>query len=240
MSEHNPKGKKQLDLTTAIRIIQNAGLVDPHLLSDNPDDQIQSIIDALCTLSTHDGLTGLVNVASFHVTLSREIDRSLRTGRTCGLMVIDIDHFKQINDTYGHSIGDQAIQSVARQMKLSMRSMDTAARIGGEEFAVILPECTPEDAISAATRIHAALNPLIFPLKENTMRLTTSAGLVWTNPNIQANSQALLSEADSEMYRAKRSGRGRLCHIPPDMLHISHQERSALMDLQQGESFHGH
>jgi diguanylate cyclase (GGDEF)-like protein len=164
MGEHNPEGKKQLNLKAAIRIIQNAGLPDPLLLSDNSDAQVQSIIDALCTLSTHDGLTGLVNAGFFHAVLSRKIDRSLRTGRPCGLMVIDIDHFKQINDTHGHSAGDQVLQSVAEQMKRSLRSMDTAARIGGEEFAVILPECAAEDAVSAATRIHSVLNPLILTL----------------------------------------------------------------------------
>ena len=239
MGDHNPEDKKQLNLTDALRIIQNAGLPDPRLLSDNSDDQVQSVIDALCTLSTHDGLTGLVNAAFFHATLSREIDRSFRTGRACGLVVIDVDHFKQINDTYGHSTGDWVLQSVAHQMKQNLRSMDTAARIGGEEFAVILPECTPEDAISAATRIHYALNPLILSLEQNTLQLTTSGGLVWTNLNIQVNS-ALLSEADLEMYRAKRAGRRRLCYRDPDMLNVSRQERSALMDMQFAKGIHGH
>jgi diguanylate cyclase (GGDEF)-like protein len=240
MDEQNPKDSKQLNLTNAIRIIQNAGMPDPQLLSDNPDVQLQGIIDALCTLSTHDGLTGLVNAASFHAALSREIDRSLRTGRTCGLLVIDIDHFKQINDTYGHQTGDQVLESVARQMELNLRSMDTAARIGGEEFAVILPECTPEDAISAATRIHNALNPLVLTLGQNTLHLTTSGGLVWTNPNRPVNSAAFVSEADLEMYRAKRSGRGQLCYTVPDVPYVSRQERSVLMDLQAVEGFHGH
>ena len=239
MSEHNPEGRKKLNLTAAIRIIQNAGLPDPELLGNDPDMQIQNIIDALCRLSTHDGLTGLANAAFFHAVLSREIDRSLRTGRTCGLLVIDIDHFKEINDKYGHNTGDQVLQAVARQMKLNLRSMDTAARIGGDEFAVILPECTPEDAISAANRIHSAMNPLVLALRHSTLSLTTSGGLVWTNPNLQVDSAAFLSEADLEMYRAKRSGRGRLSYVTPDVLHVSRRERSALMDLQFEEGFHG-
>ena len=239
MGDHYPEGKRQLNLTNARRIIQNAGVTDPRLLSDNPDDQVQSIIDALCTLSTHDGLTGLVNAAFFHAILSREIDRSLRTGRACGLVVLDVDHFKQINDTYGHSTGDQVLRSVAQQLKLSLRSMDTAARIGGEEFAVILPECTPEDAISAATRIHAMLNPLIIPLEQNTLQLTTSGGLVWTNFNMQVNSAALLSEADLEMYRAKRSGRRRLCYRDPDQTECFPPGAFRIDGLQFGKGFHG-
>ncbi len=234
------EGKKQLDLTEAMRIIQNAGLADPRLMSGESGDQIQAIIDALCNLSTHDGLTGLVNVSFFHALLSREIERSLRTGRTCGLMVIDIDHFKQINDSYGHRTGDLVIQRVAHQMKMNLRSMDTAARIGGEEFAVMLPECTPADAVTAATRIHNGLNPLTLALEQHTLQLTTSGGLVWTHPSLQVNSTALLSEADAEMYRAKRNGRGRLCHRPPELSHVSRQERSVLMEMEFGENFHGH
>jgi diguanylate cyclase (GGDEF)-like protein len=240
MSEHNPEDMKQLNLSAALRIIQNAGLPDPRLQSENPDIQIQCIIDTLCNLSTHDGLTGLVNAAFFHAILSREIDRSLRTGRTCGLMVIDIDHFKQINDTYGHGTGDKVLQSVAEQMKLSLRSMDTAARIGGEEFAIILPECSPEDAICAATRIHSVLNPLMLTLEQNTLRLTASSGLVWTNPNVPVSSVALVSEADQEMYRAKWAGRARLCYKHLDSTLVSRQERSALMGVQLGDGANGH
>jgi diguanylate cyclase len=225
MNERNPEDKKPLNLATALRIIQNAGLPDPAMQSDNPDIQIQYIIDTLCELSTHDGLTGLVNAIFFHAILSREIDRSLRTGRTCGLMVIDIDHFKQINDTYGHSTGDKALQ---------------AARIGGEEFAIILPECSPEDAVRAATRIHSGLNPLVLALEQTTLRLTTSVGLVWTNPNITVSSAALVSEADQEMYRAKWAGRGRLCYKQPDLTLVSRHERSALASMQLGEGTNGH
>ena len=230
---------KKLDLATALRILQNAGLPDPRLLSKDPNVQIQSIIDALCDLSIHDGLTSLVNATFFHELLTREIDRSFRTGRTCGLIVIDIDHFKAVNDTYGHIAGDKVIQAVAAELKSSLRSMDTAARIGGEEFAVILPECTPEDAIHAATRIHAVLNPIPVCVEGNILKLTTSAGLVWTIPNISINSTSLLSEADQEMYRAKRTGRARLCYKHADSTLISRRERSALMALHFEEGLHG-
>jgi diguanylate cyclase len=240
MADQNPEDKKSLNLSTALRIIQNAGIPDPRQASDDPNIQIQGIIDALCRLSTHDGLTGLVNATFFHAVLAREIDRSTRTGRTCGLMVIDIDHFKQINDTYGHATGDKALQAVADELALSLRSMDTAARIGGEEFSVILPECSPDDAISAANRIHSVLNPLVIVMEQTTLRLTTSVGLVWTNPNRPVGSAVLLSEADQEMYRAKWSGRGRLCYRQLESTLVSHHERSALMDLKLEEGIHGH
>jgi diguanylate cyclase len=239
MSEQDSSHKRQLNLTAALRILKNAGCTDPRLLSADPHVRVQYIIDALCDLSIHDGLTGLVNATFFHAVLAREIDRSLRTGRICALLVIDIDHFKTINDTYGHNAGDSALQSVASQLRSSLRSMDTAARIGGEEFAVILPECPPENAIHAADRIHSALNPLLLTIEGNTVQLTTSAGLVWTNPNVFLSSAALLSEADKEMYRAKRSGRGRLCYRYPDSTLVSGRERSALMNMQAQEGSNG-
>jgi diguanylate cyclase (GGDEF)-like protein len=232
------ENKKPLDLATALRILNNAGCPDPLSSSSDPDVQVQTIINALCDLSIHDGLTGLVNATFFHAVLSREIDRSLRTGRTCGLIVIDIDHFKNINDTYGHSAGDRVLKVVAAQIKQSLRGMDTAARIGGEEFAIILPEYEPEDAISAATRIHSMLTPLPVTIEQSSLQLTTSAGLVWTNPNLIVSSATLVSEADQEMYRAKRSGRSRLCYTRPESTLVSQKERAALMSLRE-ESPHG-
>jgi diguanylate cyclase (GGDEF)-like protein len=239
MSQNSGNGKRELNLTAALRILQQAGRPDPRSLTEDPDLQIQNVIDALCDLSMHDGLTGLVNATFFHAVLSLEINRSLRTGRTCGLMVIDLDHFKQINDTYGHNTGDAALQAVALHLKRGLRGMDTAARIGGEEFAVILPECAPLDAIHAATRIHSVINPLIISHGQNSIKLTSSAGLVWTNPSLAMDSTTLLAEADQEMYRAKRAGRGRLCYASTEPTAISHQERTALLDLKIEENTDG-
>jgi diguanylate cyclase (GGDEF)-like protein len=220
--------EKGLDLTAALRILRHAGRPDPTQLMNDCGIPLQAIIDALCDLSVHDGLTGLVNATFFHAALSREIGRSARTGRTCCLMVIDADHFKNVNDTYGHHVGDYVLQTLAQMLKQSLRSMDTAARIGGEEFAVILPECSPEDALLAGARIHAFLNPLIVSVDDKTLRLTTSVGLVWADPQNPVDSTTLVSRADQEMYRAKRSGRGRLCHPPLKTTQVSPEERAAL------------
>ncbi len=236
MNDNSSDSRNQLNLNRAIRILSHAGRPDPRQLTDDQTVQLQSIIDALCDLSVHDGLTGLVNATFFHAVLELEINRSLRTGRSCGLMVLDIDHFKNINDTYGHSAGDAVLQSVAEHMKRSLRSMDTAARIGGEEFAIILPECSPADAFLAAKRIHKGMNPLSVKIDASAVQLTTSAGLVWTNVTEQIGSAALLARADEEMYRAKRSGRARLCNPPIDATMVSYKERSALMNLPLEEN----
>jgi diguanylate cyclase len=216
-----------LDLTAALRILKHAGLPGSSQLASDKG-HLQTIIDSLCDLCIHDGLTGLVNATFFHAVLMREIDRSSRTGRTCGLLVIDIDHFKNVNDSYGHQVGDMVLREVAKQMVQSLRSMDTAARVGGEEFAVILPECAPEDAVQAAKRLHALLNPLTVRTGDTTLRVTTSAGLVWTIPSIQWSSATLLEQGDQEMYKAKKAGRSRLFHPPLTVTEVSLHERAAL------------
>jgi diguanylate cyclase (GGDEF)-like protein len=220
---------KGLDLTAAVRILEDAGRSDPTQLDLEPLAQLQALIDALCDLSMHDGLTGLMNATFFKALLVSELDRSFRTGRHCALMMLDLDRFKLVNDNYGHHVGDLVLRAVAAQLRKSLRSMDTAARIGGEEFAVILPECTPDAAVSAATRIHSGLSPISVETGELTLSVTTSAGLVWTDPATSVTSRELLAKADAELYRAKRSGRKRLLY--PELLatRVLPAERTSLI-----------
>jgi diguanylate cyclase (GGDEF)-like protein len=236
MKQNAPGSRvRGLDLTTARRILQHAGRLDSIRPGMESDEQLQSLIDALCDLSVHDGLTGLVNATFFHAALTTEMDRSARTGRSCALLVVDIDHFKKVNDTYGHQVGDYAIQAVARLMQKSLRGMDTAARIGGEEFAVILPECSPEAASQAARRIHGTLNPFVVDCAETSITLTSSAGLVWTDPTRSESARELLARADQQMYRAKRLGRQQLCHPPIRSTEVSADEKVLLFFPAEGE-----
>ncbi len=218
-----------LDLTHAIRILRQAGRADPTKLDLEPHAQIQALLDSLCDLSIHDGLTELVNATFFQSMLAAELDRSRRSGRTCALLLVDLDHFKRINDTYGHHVGDGVIQSVASQLKHSLRSMDTAARIGGEEFAVILPECAPEDAVRAAARIHSGLNPLPVKYDIHTVHVYSSAGLVWTESGDAVSVKQLLARADEQLYRAKNSGRRRMMHPKLFASRISPAEHASLL-----------
>ncbi len=236
MKAKSPESRRRaLDLTVAKRVLRHAGKVDPLKDGADSDEQIQSLIDALCDLSVHDGLTGLVNATFFYAALAAEIDRSARTGRSCGLLVVDLDHFKSLNDTHGHQAGDRALQTAASIMRSSLRKMDTAARIGGEEFAVMLPECPPEAAVLASARIHRALNPFAVTLGSLTVTLTSSAGLVWTDPLRRESAHELLARADREMYRAKRAGRKQLCHPPVPSTEVTADEKAVLMYLAAGE-----
>jgi hypothetical protein len=109
----------QLNLSTAIQILEHAGKADPTKQDIDPVAQLQSIIDALCDLSMHDGLTGLANASCFRASLATEIDRCSRTGHSCALILFDVDHFKLVNDTYGHQTGDLVLKAAAGQLQLS-------------------------------------------------------------------------------------------------------------------------
>jgi diguanylate cyclase (GGDEF)-like protein len=230
---------KDLNLTAAIRILEHAGQHCPTDFDTEPLAELQALIDALCELSMHDGLTGLVNSTFFQAALASELDRSFRTGRGCGLMLIDLDQFKLVNDTHGHDIGDHVLRAVAIQLKKSIRSMDTAARTGGDEFAVILPECTPEDAVRAATRIHGTLNPLVVTIEDVPLGVTTSAGLAWTEPGAAVPPRMLLARADTELYRAKRAGRRRLSYPQLVPTRLSAAEHAAFVLPGIEEDSHG-
>ncbi|HEY5284666.1 MAG TPA: GGDEF domain-containing protein, partial [Polyangia bacterium] len=100
---------------------------------------LQAVLDALCDISSRDALTGLANRRQFELALAREIDRVARSGEPALLLMVDIDHFKRVNDLHGHLVGDRVIQAVASRLTECVRPMDTVARYGGEEFAIILP-----------------------------------------------------------------------------------------------------
>lgn len=234
-ADHNWHG---LDLTAALRILAHAGRADPTAQPGDPTAQLQALIDALCDLSLHDGLTGLVNATFFRAALAGEIDRGLRTGRPCALLMLDIDHFKEVNDTRGHPVGDLVLQRLAAQLRRSLRSMDTPARLGGEEFAVILPECDSMDAVSAAVRIHGLLNPLVVEMGDSRLSVTTSAGLVWTEIWNAVTVEELIARADEQLYRAKQLGRARLCYPVLTATQVSVAERAALSWSMPKEGYH--
>jgi two-component system cell cycle response regulator len=129
---------RDLRLDTAHALVAQASGSEAALRRDQPSRYLQGLIDGLCELSLKDHLTGLANRRHFRAVLEREIDRVTRSGEAALLLMLDIDHFKQINDTYGHLAGDVVLQSVSRTLSACVRPMDTLARYGGEEFAVVL------------------------------------------------------------------------------------------------------
>jgi diguanylate cyclase (GGDEF)-like protein len=153
-----------------------------------------------------DHLTGLANRRRFERQLDREVSRTLRYSRPFCLLLLDIDNFKEVNDTYGHDAGDEAIRRLSLTLQAGTRGIDLAARMGGEEFAVILPETEFEGGVDVAERLRVAIRETEIPLVGH---ITASFG-VGEFPLCAATGRELVTLADGALYEAKRQGRDRV------------------------------
>lgn len=164
----------------------------------------------LLEMALHDRLTGLYNRRSFDDKMENEIKRTERYDKNLSLLMIDIDHFKKINDTYGHQAGDEVLKKLATVIVKCIRNSDYAARYGGEEFTVILPETTLEQAAVMAERIREAIATTQFTLLSHTdkIHLTVSIGLSTYRENSSV--EELINAADTALYKAKKSGRNQV------------------------------
>jgi diguanylate cyclase (GGDEF)-like protein len=163
--------------------------------------------------STHDGLTGLLNRAYFDERFDEEIARSRRTKESFAIAVIDVDHFKQVNDQWGHSAGDSALKSVANRLRDSVRRTDIVARYGGEEFTLMLERATVGEAITLLNNMRAAVAEHDIPVSNGDapIRVTMSAGIA-VFPDDGETADALMGAADRRLLEAKRTGRNRIVH----------------------------
>jgi diguanylate cyclase (GGDEF)-like protein len=159
------------------------------------------LMESVQRLAATDGLTRIANRRAFEATLERELARATRTAEHVTLVMVDIDHFKDLNDSLGHQAGDEVLRNAAAALACACREFDTAARYGGEEFAVILPGCDPEEALDAAERLRRAVSAAPMPV-----RLTASAGVA-TFPAHAGDAESLVRAADEALYASKRGGR---------------------------------
>lgn len=163
----------------------------------------------LAHMAVTDLLTGLFNRAYFEATIELEAARSQRTGYPVSLLLIDIDHFKRINDSYGHPIGDDVIRTVAALFQETARKSDVVCRYGGEEFAILLPGTTAADAFQFAERLRkkiANIAPNHLPIS---CPITVSIGITCSNGRNDATPSQLIEEADVALYSGKKNGRNR-------------------------------
>ena len=169
-----------------------------------------SLRERLKAQSVRDGLTGLYNRRFLEESLPREIERCRRRNLPLTVVMADLDHFKRLNDTWGHEAGDLAIQSFAEAARRHFRGEDILCRYGGEEFCFVLPECTPEDARARAEALLIAQREAMFRFGRDTIGpVTTSIGLA-TFPMQAEDGASLVRLADAALYRAKQEGRDRL------------------------------
>ncbi len=221
------QGHLRLDL--ALNLLQQAGWTAPEDLTPWSTAWLQAVVDGLCDVSSRDALTGLANRRQFEIAIAREVDRVARAGEPALLLVLDIDHFKKVNDLYGHDAGDAVIQSVANVLQDCVRPMDTVARIGGEEFAMILPNCAPTfgEAVAERVRNKVAAQTVAVVGGEN-LRVTVSVGGAFAPQWVRSSSQLWLKRADQQLYRAKHDGRNRTCLELPAMTSVSNEEKEML------------
>jgi len=151
-----------------------------------------------------DELTGLYNRRYFNDAISREVERFKRFGQEFSLLMLDVDHFKRFNDTYGHLSGDEALRTVAQTLRDTARSFDHVVRYGGEEFALILPHTDNAQAIAAAERMRCAVNQSKVKVDSGEVMITVSLGAA-TFPEDAINSRDLVGRADEALYEAKRT-----------------------------------
>jgi diguanylate cyclase (GGDEF)-like protein len=160
-------------------------------------------------LVTTDGLTGLINRRAFSESLAREMSRAVRYQRPLSLVVLDIDHFKSLNDTLGHLAGDAALRQLGALLRANLRREDVLGRMGGEEFALLLPEIDLEGARIVADKIRRIVEARAFEYEGSSMRITVSAGVASREAR-ESDGEELLRRADTHLYAAKRGGRNRI------------------------------
>jgi diguanylate cyclase (GGDEF)-like protein len=177
--------------------------------------RLLSVQDDLRQEATFDGLTGALTRRAITVALGKEYERCIRTYQPISALLVDLDHFKRVNDSYGHLVGDVVLREVAARMARCLRNYDLLGRYGGEEFLIVLPHCSLWDSVAIADRIRACVNEGPIPTDAGPVRVSVSIGAscIEPSPNPPAIT-TLVAAADTAVYRAKHAGRDRVEQEP--------------------------
>jgi len=189
---------------------------------------------ALEQLVHTDTLTGLFNYRHFALVLEQELERTRRTGQPTSMILMDLDFFKRVNDTWGHESGNLVLRQSAELIKKTLRKIDVPCRYGGEEFAIILPGTNLALAVSVANRLRNSIMTTPVDLVEGQIEYTASMGVDSYIMGDAVNAEDFVKQVDAQLYRAKDEGRNRVCHKPFDYLkpetEVSSDEKRALLE----------
>ena len=222
-----------MQLDTALQLLRQSG----HGLPEGTPGSaawLQSLIDALVDMSSRDALTGLANRRSFELALAREIDRVARAGEPALLLALDIDHFKRVNDTHGHASGDLVLKAVAKALLDCVRPMDLVARVGGGEFAIVMPNCpaTFGQAVAERVRRRVEAMPVAIGVSQQ-IQVSVSIGGAFAPQWVRSSPALWIERADIQLYRAKAEGRNRVCLEPSAVSVVSAEEKALLFGISQ-------
>ncbi len=197
--------------------------------------ELRAAIAELSNQVRTDPLTGLANYRHFTNALEQEMERTRRTEQPTCLIMLDIDHFKKVNDDWGHEVGNQALIQIAELMQQTVRKLDIPCRYGGEEFAIILPNTLLAASIPVAERLRQTIAETPLQLDDRQLHLTASLGIDTFTGGHEATVEELVQRADHYLYQAKQEGRNLVRHASlPTVEIVSRAEKDALFQLFGG------
>jgi two-component system cell cycle response regulator len=174
-------------------------------------DKLRANFEQSLTLALTDTLTGLYNRRYFNTHIQEMVNRAYAGGKTLACLAIDIDHFKKVNDTHGHAAGDAVLKEIGARMARNVRNLDLVARLGGEEFVLVMPDTTNEIALMIADRMRLMIaNEPVIISPDVAVSVSVSVGLCVSNSDDQIDGEELLARADQALYKAKESGRNKV------------------------------
>lgn len=228
-----PPNCDALQLELALQLLAQAGRQPPPGAPGSAA-WLQDLIDALVDLSSRDALTGLANRRAFELALAREVDRVARSGEPALLLTLDIDHFKTVNDTWGHAAGDLVLKAVASALLDSVRPMDLVARVGGEEFGIVLPNCATAFGEAVAERVRRRIErtPVIIGPSQQ-ISVSVSIGGAFAPQWVRSTPALWQGRADQQLYRAKAQGRNLVRLEPTAVAGVSNEEKRLLFEAFQ-------
>lgn len=200
--------------------------------------QLQARVDQLSEAASKDSLTGLFNRQHLMLSLEQELERTRRSAVATTLILLDVDHFKQFNDNYGHTLGDKVLVHLGHCLRSAIRRLDIPCRYGGEEFAIVLPSSSIATGALVAERIRSDVESNGFKFKDKLLTITVSLGIAAYRSESCDSLESLIDAADQQLYAAKQAGRNcvRYAAEQSRQISVSAEEKAALFNFDSSKN----